>query len=102
MIFWKIEKLKKLSKVNFILFVLILWLKYKNSIQTEIFIFKNFFLSVVSLKFIAFIFFKKSQVSIINRICEKFPQLFQILITFYWIFYKKYIFWDRRWLIVHI
>lgn len=63
-----------MSKVNFILFVLILWLKYKNSIQTEIFIFKNFFLSVISLKFIAFIFFKKSQVSIINRICKNFPQ----------------------------
>lgn len=85
MIFW-IKKIKldiNIYKVNFILFVLTLWLKYKNSIQTETFISKNFVLSVVSLKFIVFIFFKKSQVSIINRICEKISQLFQILIIFY-------------------
>lgn len=78
MIFW-IKKIKldiNIYKVNFILFVLTLWLKYKNSIQTETFISKNFVLSVVSLKFIVFIFFKKSQVSIINRICEKISQLF--------------------------
>lgn len=85
MIFW-IKKIKldiNIYKVNFILFVLTLLLKYKNSIQTETFISKNFVLSVVSLKFIVFIFFKKSQVSIINRICEKISQLFQILIIFY-------------------
>lgn len=85
MIFWiKKNKLDiNIYKVNFILFVLTLLLKYKNSIQTETFISKNFVLSVVSLKFIVFIFFKKSQVSIINRICEKISQLFQILIIFY-------------------
>lgn len=85
MIFW-IKKIKldiNIYKINFILFVLTLLLKYKNSIQTETFISKNFVLSVVSLKFIVFIFFKKSQVSIINRICEKISQLFQILIIFY-------------------
>lgn len=78
MIFW-IKKIKldiNIYKVNFILFVLTLLLKCKNSIQTETFISKNFVLSVVSLKFIVFIFFKKSQVSIINRICEKISQLF--------------------------
>lgn len=78
MIFW-IKKIKldiNIYKINFILFVLTLLLKYKNSIQTETFISKNFVLSVVSLKFIVFIFFKKSQVSIINRICEKISQLF--------------------------
>lgn len=83
MIFW-IKKIKldiNIYKINFILFVLTLLLKYKNSIQTETFISKNFVLSVVSLKFIVFIFFKKSQVSIINRICEKISQLF--LIIFY-------------------
>lgn len=83
MIFW-IKKIKldiNIYKVNFILFVLTLLLKYKNSIQTETFISKNFVLSIVSLKFIVFIFFKKSQVSIINRICEKILQLF--LIIFY-------------------
>lgn len=83
MIFW-IKKIKldiNIYKINFILFVLTLLLKYKNSIQTETFISKNFVLSIVSLKFIVFIFFKKSQVSIINRICEKISQLF--LIIFY-------------------